>query len=336
MRLGPRKAGAVLAAGAATAALVLSYLAVGLIGPLLLLGVLQVAAVVALLELRVSLRRHVDSRTSRIRRRVSSLERRLKQRLKGVEERQNALMQRVRQELKAQRERNSEALRDTSEDLAKYVRTTDWHHYKQVEALLALYYDVRPRAAFPPLRSWTASPDLLHYLFRQVLERRPETILELGSGISTVVTAYALDVIGRGVLVSLEHLEEFRDGTAMLLERHGLSHRVDLRLAPLEPVEVDGQSYRWYAIDALPDGPVDLVFVDGPPQNTQVRARYPALPIIHLRLSDGALVILDDYKRADEAQIGERWVERYPHLRFVELHHEKGTAVFEKVREELS
>ncbi len=64
------------------------------------------------------------------------------------------------------------------------------------------------------------------------------------------------------------------------------------------------------ALAELPDGGVDLLFVDGPPATPEravERSRYPALPLLANRLARGARVLLDDAERAGERWVLKRW-----------------------------
>jgi predicted O-methyltransferase YrrM len=208
------------------------------------------------------------------------------------------------------------------------VRTDLRKLFQQVEALQALYHDLQPRQALPRTRSWVASPDLLHFLYVQCRESQPRLVVECGSGLSTVVMAYALRASGHGgKLVSLEHDPVYATATRRLLLAHGVDEVADVRSAPLEEVELAGEIWPWYRLDVAPSGPIDLLVVDGPPGPIRPLARYPAVPLLHDRLSAGAKVILDDFAREDEQEIVALWQREFPHLELTELPHEKGTAV---------
>ena len=200
--------------------------------------------------------------------------------------------------------------------------------FAQVEALLALYHEIRPEVAFPATRSWVASPDLLRHLYDRVRTDRPRLILECGSGLSTVIMAHAIRRAGfDGRVVALEHLEEFAERTRGMLADHGLTDVAEVRLAPLSDVEIDGEPWPWYEMSCVPDEPIDLLFVDGPPGATHEEARYPAVPLVRTRLHEGSTVLLDDLGREDESHVAARWVEEHDGLELRELPHEKGTAV---------
>jgi predicted O-methyltransferase YrrM len=146
-----------------------------------------------------------------------------------------------------------------------------------------------------------------------------ETIVELGSGISTVVIARLLAERG-GTLASVEHDPSWATTARSQLRREGLESVVELSVAPLEPHPETWDGAPWYSFDAiasLPDG-VDLLFVDGPPGYGEgmAHSRYPALPALADRLAPHALVILDDANREPEREIVERWQQLLPKWSF--------------------
>jgi predicted O-methyltransferase YrrM len=180
----------------------------------------------------------------------------------------------------------------------------------------------------PPLRRWVASPDLLAYLYRLVVSCRPQVIVECGSGVSTVVLASALRAVGGGRLVSLEHQAPFADRTRTLLATRGLEGYVDVVSAPLVDHRVGDDLRPWYDLtDVDTGGPVDLLFVDGPPGTTAPQARFPAVPLLLDRLAPGVVVVLDDANREDEVTTLGWWRDLLPSHEQASLAHEKGTAV---------
>ena len=67
----------------------------------------------------------------------------------------------------------------------------------------------------------------------------------------------------------------------------------------------------WYCLDALADLPdvIDLLVVDGPPADRPGEGlrRAPALAVLDARLSDGAVVYLDDLDRPGEQAVIAGW-----------------------------
>jgi predicted O-methyltransferase YrrM len=204
--------------------------------------------------------------------------------------------------------------------------------YRRGEALLALYSALPDTGPLPAFREYMASPELLSEWVRLVLERRPKLVVELGSGVSTLLTARCLAQLGDGGRVlAFDHDAHFAEQTRQLIERAGLSRFVTVEHAALVPLQTDGMRIEWYDPErfaALPDAGVDLLLVDGPPGAGQRLARYPALPELRRKLAAHAVVVLDDARRPDEQEILMRWQRRFPELEASYLATEKGTGIF--------
>jgi predicted O-methyltransferase YrrM len=182
------------------------------------------------------------------------------------------------------------------------------------------------------MRGWAASPDVLGTLVDEFLARRPELVVECGSGVSTLWLALAArDAEIPTRIVSLDHEPDFLESTRATLDHHGVADVVDLRLAPLVPTTIPGHSTRWYDVSAL-DGLSDigLVFVDGPPELTGPQARFPALPLLHPLLAERTAILLDDASRNDEAAIVAQWLEDYPEFTARPVSAEKGAVLLER------
>ena len=169
-----------------------------------------------------------------------------------------------------------------------------------------------------PFGRWSVSPDLAEVLMTLMLERRPEVVLEIGSGTSTVVLAYCRKIIGDCQVISVDHEPRFAERTRSMLARHGVAEGVNVITAPLRSTEVVAGDVRavfqWYDLEELlKDLPlIDLLIVDGPPGKMQPFSRYPALPILARHLSANAVVILDDGGRGEEAEIARLWKDMNP------------------------
>jgi hypothetical protein len=183
---------------------------------------------------------------------------------------------------------------------------------RQAGALMQLYRELSPRRTLPRTRGWAASPDFLLTLYRTIREHRPELVVEVGSGVSTLVTAYALQQNGSGRLVSLDHDPDFAERTRHTLALHGVAGGVEVRDAPLEPTRIGDGEWQWHPQEAFQDlRAIELLVVDGPPGSAGKLARFPALPLLRTRLAPGARVLLDDGARQEERQAAERWKEEW-------------------------
>lgn len=208
------------------------------------------------------------------------------------------------------------------------MRMYDRDVYWQIEALLSVLLEVRPSRPLPATRSWAASPDLLRLLLNEFLDRKPAYVLELGSGVSTVVMAYVVQRWG-GTIVALEQDAEYADATREEIRRHGLEDTARVVHAPLVSYDVDGTSWLWYDWDDLGEAPIDALLVDGPSGDVQKLARYPAYPLLADQLADDALLVVDDAQRDDEKEMVERWCQSNPTLRPTYHDLEKGAYIIE-------
>ncbi len=166
--------------------------------------------------------------------------------------------------------------------------------------------------SLPGLGGWALTPATLLDLVDEV-ERRtgPVTILECGSGTSTLFLSLVLAHRGQGGrVVALEADAGFAEETRGHLRRYGVEGVGTVVDAPLVPHRLaDGSTQPWFDLTGLPDlEPVDLLFVDGPVGDTSHQARYPAIQLVGDRLAPGACVVLDDTNRPDERAILDRWV----------------------------
>jgi predicted O-methyltransferase YrrM len=212
--------------------------------------------------------------------------------------------------------------------------------YRQFEALFALYHHINFRAPLLDLRGWAASPDLAAILATHIRHTKPATIFEVGGGHTTLISAYCLEQLGTGHVYALDHDKIFADRTRENLLRHGLTDYATVYHAPLKPYVINGKTWQWYDLDAVPeDLVIDLLLVDGPPQHAQLAemVRYPTLSLLGPRLSPHATIIMDDTGRDDERRIAEAWLLEYPLTLVRDYDHafgesEKGAKVFQMQR----
>lgn len=191
-------------------------------------------------------------------------------------------------------------------------------YLEHVQALYSLYALLPPlRAPLPPLTGWAASPQLAGVLVATVCQEHPARVLELGSGASTLAMSYALEQLGAGRVLALDHDRDYAHRTTELLATHGLQARAEVVHVPLADVSLDGETRPWYDLDMIEErlaresAPIDLLVVDGPPHETCAQARRPAVPLLYEHLSETAVVVVDDAFREDEQKALARWQETF-------------------------
>jgi predicted O-methyltransferase YrrM len=204
------------------------------------------------------------------------------------------------------------------------------HDFAQLQALTNLYAMVPVRDRMPAARvGWSAGPDLLLLLVSLIRAHRPATIVDLGSGVSTVWMALALREFGiDGRVISLDHELVWADTTREALHALDLVKVAEVRHAPLVDLELDGETYPWYDQSVLSDvDSCELLFVDGPPGILRPESRYPALPVLGSRMAVGGQVVVDDYRRDEEHDMVDRWLAAMPGWTVRSHSLEKGAAV---------
>ena len=215
----------------------------------------------------------------------------------------------------------TEAIHRDFHALRSHVVTSTAAGVAQVEALLQLLPRVDTNARrFPATGGWAMRPDGILLLSDLIQQHKPVNVVEIGSGSSTVWMAHFISQYG-GQILSLDHIDHYAEQTRSMLDEFGLTGTAKVQLAELQPTDIGGNEYQWYSTDFLQrlQSPVDMVIVDGPPRSTAEDARYPAIPLLTEFLSDGSIIVMDDYQRKDEQHIVSMWMESVPGLEFLPM-----------------
>ena len=202
----------------------------------------------------------------------------------------------------------------------KEIKAQVWQSYRQTEAMQQLLSLLKFSAPIPPTRSWAASPDLLLTLAQLVRTHNPKLVVELGSGVSTLVVAKA----GAKKVISLDNSAEFAGKTREILKEHKV-RGVEIRVAELK-AHISGVD--WYDTALIKDlKRIDLLIVDGPPGSKNPEARMPARAEFITKLSPKAVIVIDDVNREGERKLAEAFAKALPNHVLTIYPHEKGTAV---------
>ena len=130
-------------------------------------------------------------------------------------------------------------------------------------------------------------------------------VLEIGSGLTTLILGTL--VRRRGLPVwTLEHHPEYFRNTEAKLKRYDLTN-VHLTLAPLR----DYGDFCWYdpPLDLLPRD-FGLVIADGPPGDVK-GGRFGLLPVLHSHFAPEVVILLDDAERVQEAAVLRKWASEF-------------------------
>ena len=202
----------------------------------------------------------------------------------------------------------------------KELKAEVWQSFRQSEAMQQLLSLLKFSAPVPPTRSWAASPDLLLTLAQLVRTHNPKLVVELGSGVSTLVVAKA----GAKKVISIDNSAEFAGKTREVLKEHKV-RGVEIRVAELK-AHISGVD--WYDTNVIKDlKRIDLLIVDGPPGSKNPQARMPARAEFIAKLSPKAIIVIDDVNRDGERKLAEAFAKALPNHILTIYPHEKGTAV---------
>lgn len=161
--------------------------------------------------------------------------------------------------------------------------------------------------ALPHLGSWKADTYLLHRIVDIIETARPATVVELGSGATSLVIAKALSQHGGGALHSYDSYAPFVAAMDDWLAEHGMA--ATFHHAPLTTRDARWPGL-WYALTELP-GTIDLLVIDGPPWSVHPFARGMAERLFAL-IAPGGMVMLDDAARPGERYVARRWKKAWP------------------------
>ncbi len=185
-----------------------------------------------------------------------------------------------------------------------------------------------PADALPNLGSWKADTGLLALVADAILTRKPQQVVELGAGASTLIVARALQLSGHGGrLTSYDQHGDFVEATRHWLGEHGLT--ADLRAAPLESRSGRWRDL-WYDLTNVPEN-IDLLLIDGPPWTIDAEIRGHAQRLFD-RVAPGGIIILDDAARPGERLVARQWARNWPQFEWRFVPSIKGVLIGERGR----
>ena len=205
-------------------------------------------------------------------------------------------------------------------------------HYYQTEALLTINKLADLQVPIATSRGWAASPDFIKIVFEFVLKHKPNTIMELGSGISTLYTGNLIKSKNLDTnIISLDHELTFAEISQANCKTHGIDDIAKVYHTPIKKYDINNKEWLWYDFDNIniKEHSIGFLVVDGPPTFLQKQSRYPAIPLLLKYLENDAIIVVDDYTRDDDKAVIKRWCAEFNELVLVRefLDTDKGTAV---------
>jgi hypothetical protein len=211
-----------------------------------------------------------------------------------------------------------------------YPKDEIQNHYNQLELLIPLYNQLDIKKHLPATKGYAASPDFLVEIVNIIRNKKPEIIVEAGSGVSSVVAGYALKKNGGGKILSLDHDKKYSNLTQEEIVNHNLQEYSDVIHAELIKYDND---LIWYNIESIEKiKSIDFLIIDGPPSKNSKDARYPAIPLLIDRIKIGGIIILDDGARNKEKSVVQKWKNEFDCFDFKYIDNDKGAFILERIK----
>ena len=139
---------------------------------------------------------------------------------------------------------------------------------------------------------YSSSPEMLEELFNRIVAEKPKTILELGSGLSTLIASYAVKKNGYGRVASWDSLETRASGNREIINSHNQEifseiHHVQTRE---KPDNLD--QFVWY--DMEPETGLNFLIIDDSIEQPGVPEAKDAIRALKSHLEPGCTILLHD------------------------------------------
>jgi hypothetical protein len=164
------------------------------------------------------------------------------------------------------------------------------------------------------LGGWALDTPAIDRLVQLLREHRPSTVVEFGSGTSTLLIAGILAELDKpnSTLISCEQDPAWAEKMRALLTEAGLQDIAHVLHLPLAPATIERPASFAMTDEAeslLRSHPPQLVLVDGPILSSGA-SRLGTLDLVKPFIEGDALVLLDDALRDAELLIAETWSAR--------------------------
>ena len=152
----------------------------------------------------------------------------------------------------------------------------------------------------------TLSRETLSFIGAVIEQHRPQSILEFGSGVSTLWFSMYIEEHPECRLISIDDSASYLEKTRDMVER---KQRISYICAPISPYWFRMKRFAAYSPDwtreIQPNTRFDIVLIDGPLGYRFGReaALYQAAPFLHPR----SLILLDDANRPPEQRALRGW-----------------------------
>jgi len=167
--------------------------------------------------------------------------------------------------------------------------------------------------------TWSMDIQDFESIFKIIKKRRPQLILELGAGTSTVLIASKLSKFSQSSsMISFEGESKWAEVVQEMLDRYNLRRWASLYHVPYQKYS----DHIWFESqrikEILGSKKIDILIVDAPPGGLCPHSRKPAIPFFLDYLNKYSIVLLHDAKRPDERRIIQEWSKYFQEYQIVD------------------
>jgi hypothetical protein len=148
-----------------------------------------------------------------------------------------------------------------------------------------------------------------------LIETKPKNVLELGSGLTTLIASYALKKNGFGKVVSWDCIETRASGNRDLMNSHGqLKYGEILDVKISQSKKIDGTK-SWF--NQQPEGKIDFLVVDDSLEPPVTPGGKDVMKSLGPYLNIGCTILLHGRKRTGDSETLRHWLDSETELLLV-------------------
>lgn len=196
--------------------------------------------------------------------------------------------------------------------LDSYFDKSNRNTYDTLASLLL--HRLFPKGTILPFTPFSLNPNTILHIINEIQINKRRSIIEFGSGISTIVLAkYLKENKIQASLISIDDNLEWAQYINEQIKLYDCENFAVVKYIPLKQYSSSDYSGVWY--DLGPFSKVinnilfDLVIVDGPGAGNNKMTRLPAVIEVSNFLMPNFIVFLDDIRRKGEMKIFDVWIQ---------------------------
>jgi predicted O-methyltransferase YrrM len=156
---------------------------------------------------------------------------------------------------------------------------------------------------------------MLAEVYNRILKEKPRVILEIGSGLSTVVASYAAQKNGFGQVVSWDVVEPRASRVRELLDLHDQTSRA--KVVNLSPFDKQDTSDEILWNDGHPPEKIDFLIVDATSDSSKNPEHMKAVETVKPMLAIGCTIFIHDSFEARDREAVAEWMSEIRELSLV-------------------